>query len=179
SLTPQLLDEVREQKESLNPNTRKFVVDDTVVPVDEVYDACAPLIEQTLSAMEPAMRDPRRGEDEVAWTELAGIYVVGGASSFPPVYRRLREKFGALRVRRRTAREQSLHLGRAALPVRTEAARSRSRRRSRPAPWPRARSGGDLPVRRRRHGDRESPGRRRRIRKDAAPVAEVRDAVSP
>jgi len=100
SITAQLLDEVREQKESLNPNTRKFVVDDTVVPVDEVYDACAPLIEQTLSAMEPAMRDPRRGEDEVAWTELAGIYVVGGASSFPPVYRRLREKFGAHRVRR-------------------------------------------------------------------------------
>ena len=100
SLTTHLLDEVREHKESLNPNTRKFVVDDTVVPVDEVYDACAPLIEQTLSAMEPAMRDPRRGEDEVAWTELAGIYVVGGASSFPPVYRRLREKFGAHRVRR-------------------------------------------------------------------------------
>src|SRR5256886_1004255 len=100
SLTPQLLDEVREQKESLNPNTRKFVVDDTVVPSDEVYDACGPLIEQTLSAMEPAMRDPRRGEDEVAWTELAGIYVVGGASAFPPVYRRLRDKVGAHPVRR-------------------------------------------------------------------------------
>jgi molecular chaperone DnaK len=100
SVDPKLLDEVRGQKESLNPNTRKFVVDETVLAVDEVYDACAPLIEQTLSAMEPAMRDPRRGEDEVAWSELAGIYVVGGASSFPPVYRRLREKFGAHRVRR-------------------------------------------------------------------------------
>jgi len=100
SLTPQLLDEVREQKESLNPNTRKFVIDDTVVAVDEIYDACSPLIEQTLAAMEPAMRDPRRGADEVAWTELAGIYVVGGASSFPPVYRRLRDKFGSHRVRR-------------------------------------------------------------------------------
>ena len=99
SITPQLLDEVREQKEALNPNTRKFVVDDTVIQVDEIYDACAPLVEQTLAAMDPAMRDPRRGEDEVAWTELAGIYVVGGASSFPPVYRRLREKFGAHRVR--------------------------------------------------------------------------------
>jgi len=100
SLTPQLLDEVREQKESLNPNTRKFVVDDTVIAVEAVYDACSPLIEQTLAAMEPAMRDPRRGPDEVAWTELAGIYVVGGASSFPPVYRRLRDKFGSHRVRR-------------------------------------------------------------------------------
>ncbi|HEY4884786.1 MAG TPA: Hsp70 family protein [Myxococcales bacterium] len=100
TLTDHLLDEVRQQKESLTPNTRKFVVDDTVIPVDEVYDACMPLVEQTLGAMEPAMRDPRRGSDEVAWNELAGIYVVGGGSSFPPVYRALREQFGAHRVRR-------------------------------------------------------------------------------
>src|SRR6267143_1981983 len=100
TLTDHLLDEVREQKESLTPNTRKFVVDDTVIPVDEVYDACMPLVDQTVAAMAPAMRDPRRGSDEVAWSELAGIYVVGGASSFPPVYRALREQFGAHRVRR-------------------------------------------------------------------------------
>ncbi len=50
--------------------------------------------------MELALRDPRRDEDQVAWTELAGIYVVGGASAFPPVYRRLREQFGTHRVRR-------------------------------------------------------------------------------
>ncbi|HYS10871.1 MAG TPA: Hsp70 family protein [Myxococcales bacterium] len=99
-LTDELLDEVRDQKEALSPNTRKFVVDDTVVPIEEVYDACMPLVEQSLAAMEPAMRDPRRGEDEVSWNELAGIYVVGGGSSFPPVYRRLREQFGAHRVRR-------------------------------------------------------------------------------
>jgi molecular chaperone DnaK (HSP70) len=99
-LTDHLLDEVREQKESLTPNTRKFVVDDTVIPVDEVYDACMPLVDQTVAAMAPAMRDPRRGSDEVSWNELAGIYVVGGASSFPPVYRALREQFGAHRVRR-------------------------------------------------------------------------------
>jgi molecular chaperone DnaK (HSP70) len=100
TLTDHLLDEVREQKESLTPNTRKFVVDDTVIPVDEVYDACMPLVDQTVAAMAPAMRDPRRGSDEVSWNELAGIYVVGGASSFPPVYRALREQFGAHRVRR-------------------------------------------------------------------------------
>ena len=100
TLTDHLLDEVRQQKESLTPNTRKFVVDDTVIPVDEVYDACMPLVDQTVAAMAPAMRDPRRGSDEVSWNELAGIYVVGGASSFPPVYRALREQFGAHRVRR-------------------------------------------------------------------------------
>jgi len=100
TLTDQLLNEVREQKEALGPNTRKFVVDSTVIPVEEVYDACMPLVDQSLSAMEPAMRDPRREQDEVSWNELAGIYVVGGGSSFPPVYRRLREQFGAHRVRR-------------------------------------------------------------------------------
>ena len=36
----------------------------------------------------------------VGWNELAGIYVVGGASSFPLVYRQLRERFGQHRVRR-------------------------------------------------------------------------------
>ena len=100
SLTPALLEEVRLQKEAISPNTRKFVVDSAVLPIDEVYAACADLVEQTLTAMEPAMRDPRRGEDPVPWSELAGIYVVGGASAFPPVYRRLRERFGAHRVRR-------------------------------------------------------------------------------
>jgi molecular chaperone DnaK (HSP70) len=103
-VTRGLLDEVRAQKEALNPNTRRFAVDvgdkHVILPIEDVFEACAKLVEQTLLAMEPAMRDPRRGDDPVPWNELAGIYVVGGASSFPPVYRRLRERFGAHRVRR-------------------------------------------------------------------------------
>ena len=99
-VTPELVDEVRGQKESLSPNTKKFAAGDIVLPVEEVYEACMPLVEQTLDAMEPAMRDPRRDAADVSWNELAGIYVVGGASAFPPVYRRLRERFGAHRVRR-------------------------------------------------------------------------------
>jgi molecular chaperone DnaK len=103
-----LLEECRLQKEAVNPNTRKFVIDLTavgrreplVVPAEEVYAACAPLVDQTLDAVEPVMRDSRRANEEVDWNELAGIYVVGGASAFPPVYRLLREKFGAHRVRR-------------------------------------------------------------------------------
>ena len=47
------------------------------------------------------MRDPRRDDREaVEWSEIAGIYVVGGASGFPLVPRRLRERFGNHRVRR-------------------------------------------------------------------------------
>ena len=103
-VTRTLLDDVRAQKEAINPNTRRFAVDagerHVVLPIEDVYEACARLVEQTLTAMEPAMRDPRRTDDNVAWSELAGIYVVGGASAFPPVYRRLRERFGAHRVRR-------------------------------------------------------------------------------
>ena len=71
-----------------------------VLPIDEVYAACAPLVQQTFEAMAPAMRDPRRELEGVDWSELAGLYVVGGASAFPPVYRHLREQFGAHRVRR-------------------------------------------------------------------------------
>jgi len=96
----ELLEEVRAQKEALTPNTRKFAAGDAVLPVDDLYAACAPLVEQTLTSMEEAMRDPRRGDDAVPWGELAGIYVVGGASAFLAVYRRLRERFGTHRVRR-------------------------------------------------------------------------------
>jgi len=103
-VTRALLDDVRVQKEAIGPNTRRFAVDvgdkHVVLPIEDVYEACSRLVEQTLQAMEPAMRDPRRGDDPVPWSELAGIYVVGGASAFPPVYRRLRERFGTHRVRR-------------------------------------------------------------------------------
>src|SRR5438270_6457919 len=103
-----LIDECRLQKEAVNPNTRKLVIDlaalgrhePLVLPIDEVYAACTLLVERTLDAMEPAMLDPRREREDVDWNELAGLYVVGGASAFPPVYRHLRERFGAHRVRR-------------------------------------------------------------------------------
>src|SRR5438874_10066840 len=103
-VTRALLDDVRVQKEAIGPNTRRFAVDvgdkHVVLPIEDVYEACSRLVEQSFTAMEPAMRDPRRGDDPVPWSELAGIYVVGGASSFPPIYRRLRDRFGAHRVRR-------------------------------------------------------------------------------
>jgi molecular chaperone DnaK len=98
--TPELIDEVRAQKEALGPNTRRFAAGDKVLPIEDIYEVCGPLVEKTLVSMEEAMRDPRRPEDNVPWSELAGIYVVGGASAFPAVYRRLRERFGAHRVRR-------------------------------------------------------------------------------
>jgi len=102
-----LLDECRLQKEGVGPNTRRLVVDlellgraPLVLAMDDVYDVCAPLVTRTVDAMDEVMRDPRREEEAVDWGELAGIYVVGGGSSFPLVYRQLRERFGQHRVRR-------------------------------------------------------------------------------
>jgi molecular chaperone DnaK len=103
-----LLDECRNQKESVNPSTRRLLVDVSmlgrkeplVLPIFDVFEACSHLVDQTLAAMAEAMRDPRREQADVDWAEVAGIYVVGGGSSFPPVYRQLRERFGTHRVRR-------------------------------------------------------------------------------
>jgi molecular chaperone DnaK len=104
----QLLQECRVQKEAVGPQTRRIVIDlepighePIVLPMEEAYEACRPLVEQTLEAMEESLRDPRRDQREaVGWSEIASIYVVGGASSFPLVPRRLKERFGVHRVRR-------------------------------------------------------------------------------
>lgn len=102
-----LLEACRLQKEAMNPNTRRLLVDvegleaPVALPLDEVYEACAPVVERSIVALEEVMRDPRRPTDgTVGWDEVAGIYVVGGGSSFPPVYRHLRDRFGVNRVKR-------------------------------------------------------------------------------
>jgi molecular chaperone DnaK (HSP70) len=101
-----LLDQCRAAKESLNPSSRKVTIDledvlgrdapqaDVTVAVSDFYDACAPLVERTVEAMAPLMG---RVESEAASPELgdiAGIYVVGGASELPIVARTLRQRFG-------------------------------------------------------------------------------------
>lgn len=56
-----LLDECREKKESLNPNTRKVTIDlervrsgwqEVTIPVDTYYERCRPLIESTREMVE-------------------------------------------------------------------------------------------------------------------------------
>jgi molecular chaperone DnaK (HSP70) len=104
----QLLEECRLQKEAVGPNTRRMVIDleplglePLVLRMEEVYDACAPLVAATVEAMDETLQNSRDNDGgSVGFGELAGIYVVGGASSFPLVPRRLKEQFGAHRVRR-------------------------------------------------------------------------------
>jgi molecular chaperone DnaK (HSP70) len=98
-----LLEECRERKESLNPNTRRIVVDldkvregwgEASVAVAPYYELCRPLMERTAELVEEllAARPERPVET---------LYVTGGGSELPAVARVLRERFG--RVVRRSA----------------------------------------------------------------------------
>ncbi len=97
-----LLEECARQKEAVGPNTRKLVLDlspldlaPIALPIEEVWEACAALVEKSIAATEPVL-----SAAEVEEGDLAGVYVVGGAGAFPLVGRRLRERFGEKRVKR-------------------------------------------------------------------------------
>jgi len=96
-----LLDECREKKESLNPNSRKITVDlervrrdwrEVCIGVDTFYERCRPLVELSRRIVEDLLAShPDHAIDT--------LYLTGGASELPPVARLLRETFGR-RVRR-------------------------------------------------------------------------------
>ncbi|MDB4933583.1 MAG: hypothetical protein JWP87_555 [Labilithrix sp.] len=106
-----LVDQCRDAKERLNPSSRKISIDvelalgalanapEIVVPVAEFYEACMPLVERAIEAMIPVMSRlegaaPHGDDVETALSDIAGIYVVGGASELPIVARALRQRFG-------------------------------------------------------------------------------------
>ncbi|MCF2706414.1 Hsp70 family protein [Arcanobacterium haemolyticum] len=97
----ELLLQARDAKEALHPQTRSIPLcvagRDVVIPVFDYYDAVAPLVDETLRAMNPLLE---RADDgyELA-RDVAGLYVVGGGSELPVIARILREEFGR-RVRR-------------------------------------------------------------------------------
>ncbi|MBK9001570.1 MAG: Hsp70 family protein [Myxococcales bacterium] len=98
----ELLRECRAVKESIHANTKKVVLelealgDDApetpvVIQLADFYERARPLVEATLEALEPivgALRQEESGGD------IAGIYMVGGASGLPVVHRVVRERFG-------------------------------------------------------------------------------------
>ncbi|MFP5415278.1 MAG: Hsp70 family protein [Actinomycetes bacterium] len=99
-LTPRqrtaLLDECRVAKENLSPQTKRIALEvgdaPVVVTVDSFYEHAAPLVDASLTALEPLLGGLKVGQLESA--EVAGIYLVGGASGLPLVARVLRERFG-------------------------------------------------------------------------------------
>ncbi|MGY4710977.1 Hsp70 family protein [Mycolicibacterium sp. CBM1] len=101
-----LLDECASRKEGIGPNTRRFLVDLSIVgrptfscAVEDVYAACSGLVEKSVDVLSQVLTDPVR-DDTLDLSEVAGIYVVGGAGSFPLVSRMLRTAFGDKRVKR-------------------------------------------------------------------------------
>jgi len=97
----QLLDECREKKESLNPNTRKINIDmervredweQVTIPAELYYERCRPLIESTRSIVDNLLAAHPD-------SQLDTLYVTGGGSELPSVARILRESFGR-KVRR-------------------------------------------------------------------------------
>jgi molecular chaperone DnaK (HSP70) len=96
-----LLEECREKKEALNPNTRKVSIDlerirhnwhEVSIAASVFYERCRPLIESTREVVNRLLaQHPQRPIDT--------LYVTGGGSELPPVARILREEFGR-RVRR-------------------------------------------------------------------------------
>jgi molecular chaperone DnaK (HSP70) len=91
-----LLEECRERKESLNPNTRRIVADlesvregwgEVSIAVAPYYELCRPLVERTASVVEELLA---AYPDRV----LETLYVTGGGSELPAVARVLKETFG-------------------------------------------------------------------------------------
>ncbi len=98
-----LLENCRAAKESLGANSRKLLVeglgvfgqDEVLVETSLIYDDAAPLIEETIAAMEKLFCGLREhGIDPDNAREMGAIYLVGGSVQFPAVQRRLRAQFG-------------------------------------------------------------------------------------
>ncbi|MBN6778071.1 Hsp70 family protein [Pseudoclavibacter alba] len=96
-----LQEAARIAKERLTPQSRRLVLEvgDSVItiPVDEFSARAEKLVLMTLDTIERLLGG--LDQDALAQAEVAGLYLVGGASSLPLVPRMMRERF-ARRVHR-------------------------------------------------------------------------------
>jgi molecular chaperone DnaK (HSP70) len=98
-----LLEECREKKESLHPNTKKILLDltralgrelEVTVSTAQFYDRLRPLVAQTLAAVERTLSRPVLNEAAPGWAASAVLYLVGGAAELPLISQMLREAYG-------------------------------------------------------------------------------------
>ena len=91
-----LLEECRERKESLNPNTRRLVVDlervregwgEISIAVSPFYERCRPLTERTAEVLSEILA-AHPGQS------VETLYMTGGGAELPCVARVLKETFG-------------------------------------------------------------------------------------
>lgn len=89
-----LIDEARDCKERISPQTKRLVLEVAGEPVtlavDDFYWAASPLVDATMDAMDHLVAS----FDSPDSSDIAGIYLVGGASQLPLVARTLRGRFG-------------------------------------------------------------------------------------
>lgn len=91
-----LLDEARSAKERIAPQSRRIFLEfgdkDITVPVEDYYAECGELVERAIATVGKLLGDETI--ESLARTDIAGIYLVGGASGLPLIPRLLRERFG-------------------------------------------------------------------------------------
>lgn len=94
-----MLEECRERKEGLHPNTRRVAIDfgralpgerEVIVSTNDFYEPCRPLVERTIEATEQALA----GASDLNRRSVMAVYMVGGSSDLPIVARTLREHYG-------------------------------------------------------------------------------------
>lgn len=92
----QLLNDAQAVKEQLVPQSRRMVLEvadrSVTVLVPDYYEAVTSLVEQSIAAMGPLVDGLDDGDPDLS--QIAGLYLVGGASVLPLVPRMLREYFG-------------------------------------------------------------------------------------
>jgi molecular chaperone DnaK (HSP70) len=99
--TTRLLEACREAKEALGPNARRLLVDlgtvlsgcePVMLDTAEIYERAQPLVDRTVEMLDRVFESLRgHGIDPDNTRELGAIYLVGGATAFPPVARTLRK----------------------------------------------------------------------------------------
>jgi molecular chaperone DnaK (HSP70) len=97
----ELLDECRDAKERVSPQSRRLGIEVpgdgaevVTVGVEDFYRAATPLVEASTEAIEPLVSALGSGGGGDELEGVAGIYIVGGASALPLVPRLLRARFG-------------------------------------------------------------------------------------
>lgn len=112
----QLHQECQRKKESLHPNTRHIVVDlglirerwpQVSVDTAAFYQACQPLVAETIRITESLVADGGQGERDMP---PEALYITGGGSELPLIARMVRETFGR-KVRRSAYTRSATALG--------------------------------------------------------------------
>lgn len=92
----QLLEDCRDAKEHLSAHSKRIPLEvdgePLTVTVGEFYEAVTPLVHTTIETMTPLVGG--LDSNSLAGSEVAGIYLVGGASGLPLVPRLVKAQFG-------------------------------------------------------------------------------------